>query len=126
MFTVSEVIKALGLAHSLREDFKHHIISVVDELLLLELCPLVVSEGLSQAWDPHWLSGKDLRHVVEVESDMMRGQFKEFCHAVRTLSDEVPSEGVKDPPQESFGTIHHQPKLVWVNRLELFENLLCQ
>lgn len=56
MFTVSEVIKALRLAHALREDFKHHIISVIDELLLLELCPLVVSEGLGQAWDPHWLS----------------------------------------------------------------------
>ena len=62
--------------------------------------------------------------MVEVESDMMRSQFEEFCHAIRTLSDKVPSESVKDPPQKSFGTIHHQPELVWVNSFELFENLL--
>jgi len=64
--------------------------------------------------------------MVEIEPNMMRGQFKEFCHAISTLSDKVPSESVKDPPQESFGTIHHQPELVWVNSLELFENLLSQ
>lgn len=64
--------------------------------------------------------------MVEIEPNMMRGQFKEFCHAISTLSDKVPSESVKDPPQESFGTIHHQPELVRVNSLELFENLLSQ
>ncbi len=56
MFSVSEVIKALGLAHTLREELKHHVISIIDELLLLELCPLIVGEGLCQAWDPHRLS----------------------------------------------------------------------